>query len=42
MGFKNLDIEPTAMEVILDEYLYRHRPYGQYTELTEAARELDN
>lgn len=42
MGFKNLDIEPTAMEVILDEYLFRHRPYGQYTELTEAARELDN
>lgn len=41
MGFKNLNISPTAMETILSEYLYRHRPYGQYTELTEAARDLD-
>jgi NADH dehydrogenase len=42
MGFKNLGIVPTAMETILGEYLYRHRPYGQYTELTEAARDLDS
>jgi len=42
MSFKNLDMTPTAMETILEEYLYRHRPYGQYTELTEAARDLDS
>ena len=42
MGFKSLDMTPTAMETILEEYLYRHRPYGQYTELTEAARDLDS
>jgi len=42
MGFKSLNMTPTAMETILEEYLYRHRPYGQYTELTEAARDLDS
>jgi len=39
-GFKALGIEPTAMDAVMDEYLYRHRPYGQYTELTETARNL--
>jgi NADH dehydrogenase len=39
-GFKQLGIEPTAMEAIVEEYLYRHRPYGQYTELTETAGKL--
>jgi NADH dehydrogenase len=39
-GFKTLGIEPTAMDAVLEEYLYRHRPYGQYTELTETAGKL--
>lgn len=26
----DLGIEPTAMEAVLDSYLYRFRPYGQY------------
>lgn len=39
-GFKQLGIEPTAMDAVMDEYLYRHRPYGQYTELTETAGKL--
>ena len=39
-GFKELNIEPIAMDAILEEYLYRHRPYGQYTELTETAGNL--
>ena len=39
-GFKELNIEPIAMDAILEEYLYRHRPYGQYTELTETSGNL--
>ena len=39
-GFKELNIEPIEMDAILEEYLYRHRPYGQYTELTETAGNL--
>ena len=39
-SFKELNIEPVAMDAILEEYLYRHRPYGQYTELTETAGNL--
>ena len=39
-GFKELNIEPVAMDAILEEYLYRHRPYGQYTKLTETAGNL--
>ena len=39
-GFAELGIEPTAMDAVLDEYLYRHRPYGQYAEVTESARNL--
>lgn len=38
--FKTLGIEPTPMDSVLEEYLYRHRPYGQYTELTETAGKL--
>lgn len=33
-GFKELDIEPTSMEAILETYLYSYRPYGQYADLT--------
>jgi NADH dehydrogenase len=39
-GFKALGIEATSMDSVMEEYLYRHRPYGQYTELTETAGKL--
>jgi NADH dehydrogenase len=39
-GFAQLGIEPTAMDAVLDSYLYCHRPYGQYTELTESGKNL--
>jgi NADH dehydrogenase len=39
-GFADLGITPTPMSSVLDKYLYRHRPYGQYTELTESSRDL--
>ena len=35
-GFADLGIEPTAMETILESYLYAYRPYGQYTALSES------
>lgn len=35
-GFAALGIEPTAMETILESYLYAYRPYGQYTALSES------
>lgn len=38
--FKNLGISPVSMDAILDDYLYAHRPYGQYTELTESGKNL--
>ncbi len=39
-GFGDLGISPTPMSAVLEKYLYRHRPYGQYTELTESSRDL--
>ncbi|MCP5075827.1 MAG: complex I NDUFA9 subunit family protein [Rhodobacteraceae bacterium] len=39
-GFADLGIEPTAMDAVLGEYLYRHRPYGQFSALTESAGNL--
>ncbi len=39
-GFRDLGITPTPMSSVLEKYLYRHRPYGQYTELTESSRDL--
>jgi NADH dehydrogenase len=39
-GFEALGIEPMAMDAVLDSYLYCHRPYGQYTELTESGKNL--
>ena len=39
-GFGDLGITPTSMDAVLDEYLYRFRPQGQYTELTESARNM--
>jgi len=40
MGFAELGIEPTAMDAILEEYLWHYRPGGQYAEIKEAARHL--
>lgn len=39
-GFDALGVKPTAMEAVLDSYLYRFRPQGQYTDLTESAKNL--
>lgn len=36
--FKNIGFEPTAMDAVLDDYLYPYRPYGQYSDLTESAK----
>jgi len=40
MGFADLGIEPIAMEAVLDDYLWRYRPGGQYAEMQESARHL--
>lgn len=39
-SFKNLNITPTAMDEILDGYLYSYRDYGQYSEITASAKNL--
>jgi NADH dehydrogenase len=39
-GFAKLGIEPTSMDAVLDGYLYCHRPYGQYAELTESGKNM--
>lgn len=39
-GFHTLGLAPTAMDAVLDSYLYRYRPLGQYHELTQSARAL--
>ena len=39
-GFEAFGIEPTAMEVVLPDYLWRFRPSGQYAEIKESARNL--
>ena len=39
-GFKALGITPTDMDAVLPEYLYAHRPKGQFTELAESAKGL--
>ena len=35
-GLSDLGVDATAMETILESYLYAHRPYGQYTALSES------
>ncbi|NKX45130.1 complex I NDUFA9 subunit family protein [Roseicyclus persicicus] len=40
MGFADLGISPTAMEAVLEEYLWPYRPGGQYSEIKETARHL--
>ena len=39
-GFEHLGIVPTAMDDVLEEYLYSYRPYGQYSEITASAKDL--
>ncbi|MBN2630924.1 MAG: complex I NDUFA9 subunit family protein [Rhodobacteraceae bacterium] len=39
-GFADLGIEPTSMEAVLPEYLWRYRPAGQYTAIKESAKNL--
>lgn len=39
-GLSDLGIVPTAMEAVLDEYLWRYRPSGQYTAIKDSARNL--
>ncbi len=39
-GFAALGIEPTAMEAVLPDYLWRFRPSGQYLAIKESARNL--
>ncbi|TFL18126.1 complex I NDUFA9 subunit family protein [Jannaschia formosa] len=39
-GFEALGLEPVAMELVLEDYLWRFRPSGQYAEIKESARNL--
>lgn len=39
-GFKELGIEPVAMDAILPDYLWRFRPSGQYDAIKDSARNL--
>jgi NADH dehydrogenase len=39
-GFAELGIEPTAMDAVLEDYLWRFRRSGQYAEIKESARNL--
>ena len=40
-GLAELGIRATSMDAVLDSYLYRFRPQGQYTDLTESAKNLN-
>lgn len=39
-GFADLGIEPTAAEAVLDDYLWRFRPSGQYDAIKNSAKNL--
>lgn len=39
-GFADLGIQPTAMDAVLESYLWRFRPSGQYLEIKESAKNL--
>lgn len=39
-GFAELGIEPTDMDVILPDYLWRFRPSGQYAAIKDSAKNL--
>jgi NADH dehydrogenase len=40
LGFAELGMRPTAMEVVLPDYLWRFRPSGQYDAIKESAKNL--
>lgn len=40
LGFSDLGIKPTAMDTVLEEYLWRFRPSGQYAAIKESAGNL--
>jgi len=39
-GFADLEIEPTSLEAVLPDYLWRFRPAGQYEAIKESAGNL--
>ena len=39
-GFAAFDIQPTAPEAVIDEYLWRFRPSGQYDAIKDSAKNL--
>lgn len=39
-GFADLGIEPTSIDAVLPEYLWRYRPSGQYAAIKESAKNL--
>ena len=39
--FADLQISPTALDAVLETYLYQYRQYGQYASLTESAKRFD-
>lgn len=39
--FADLGIAPTGVDSVVEDYLYQYRPYGQYAELTESAKNLN-
>lgn len=39
-GFADLGIAPTAAEAVINEYLWRFRPSGQYAEMTASAKNM--
>lgn len=36
MSFSDMGIQPVALDTILESYLYRFRPFGQYTAINES------
>ena len=39
-GFADLGINPSAMAAVLPDYLWPHRPSGQYYAIKESAKNL--
>jgi NADH dehydrogenase len=39
-SLRDLGVEPTAMEAILETYLYAYRPHGQFDAITDSAKNL--
>jgi NADH dehydrogenase len=39
--FADLGMAPTAMEAVLESYLWSYRPYGQYEKITEVVEQRD-